>query len=74
MDATELSFESDCEVLYDYPELPDFIQMLQIKWCLDDVLFDASEMELPSQFLLTKTGFAWGDLDEDPISEVLELN
>lgn len=74
VDATGLSFNTVCEVLYDYAELPDFIQLLQDKGCLDDVPFDASEMEMANQvLLLTKTGFAWGDLDEDPVGEVLEL-
>lgn len=74
VDATGLSFNSVCEVLYDYAELPDFIQLLQDKGCLDDVLFDASEMEMANQvLLLTKTGFAWGDMDDDPVSQVLEL-
>ncbi len=70
----ELQFDSVCEVLYDYAELPDFIQLLQDKGCLDDVPFDASEMEMGNQvLLLTKKGFAWGDFDEEPINQVLEL-
>lgn len=74
VDATGLSFNSVCEVLYDYAELPDFIQMLQDKGCLDDVPFDPSEMEMANQvLLLTKNGFAWGDFDEEPINQVLEL-
>jgi len=74
MDATGLQFDTVCEVLYDYAELPDFIQLLQDKGCLDDVPFDASEMEMGNQvLLLTKKGFAWGDFDEEPINQVLEL-
>ncbi|MCA9194980.1 MAG: hypothetical protein KDB03_24580, partial [Planctomycetales bacterium] len=44
MDATGLQFDAACEILYDYAELPDFIQLLQDRGCLDDVPFDASEM------------------------------
>lgn len=48
--------------------------MLQEKGCLDEEAFDVSEMEMANQvLLLTKNGFAWGDMDEDPVSEVLEL-
>ena len=74
VDATGLPFDSVCEVLYDYAELPGFIQSLQDRGCLDDVPFDASEMEMGNQvLLLTKKGFAWGDFDEEPINRVLEL-
>ena len=74
MDATGLQFDSVCEILYDYAELPDFIQLLQDRGCLDDVPFDASEMDMGNQvLLLTKKGFAWGDFDEEPINQVLEL-
>ncbi len=52
MDATGLQFDSACEILYDYAELPGFIQLLQDRGCLDDVPFDASEMEMGNQVLL----------------------
>ncbi len=66
MDTTGLQFDSVCEVLYDYAELPDFIQLLQDKGRLDDVPFDASEMEMGNQvLLLTKKGFAWAILTKN---------
>lgn len=73
-DATGLSFDQVDQSLHRYTKLPDFIDMLRDKGCLEDVAFDVNEMEMANQvLLLTKNGFAWGDMDEDPVSEVLEL-
>jgi len=61
-------------LLHQQTKLPGFMETMERKGCLDERVFDISKHEMTNQvLLLTSKGFAWGDMDEEPVNRVLEM-
>jgi hypothetical protein len=73
-DATELPFDEADMLLHQYPNLPDFLEAIRRRGSFDREALKQSDLDLTDQILLlTQDSIAWGDMDENPVSEVLEL-
>ena len=72
-DATGATFEQVDQLLYLHPTLPDFIETMQEEGFLNADAIDYLQADLSSNvLLLTKSGFAWGEVDDGPINTVME--
>jgi hypothetical protein len=72
-DATGMTFEQVDHFLYRHPTLPDFIETLKEEGFLNADAVDYSQADLSSNvLLLTESGFAWGEMDDEPIDFVME--
>lgn len=73
-DIAEMPFEDAEALLHQQTELPGFMDAMMRKGCLDEKVIDISKHEMTSQLLLlTSKGFAWGEMDEEPVNRVLEM-
>jgi hypothetical protein len=50
------------------------MEAMMRRGCLDEKVIDISKYEVTGQvLLLTSKGFAWGEMDEEPVSSVLAM-
>jgi DNA-binding MarR family transcriptional regulator len=72
-DATGATFEQVEQLLYQHPTLPDFIETMQEEGFLNAGAINYSQADLSSNLLLlTKSGFAWGEVEDGPLNSAIE--
>lgn len=73
-DIAEMPFEDAEALLHQEPNLSGFMEAMRRMGCLDENVIDISKHEMTNQVLLmTSKGFAWGEMDEEPVNRVLEM-
>lgn len=70
----EMPFDQADMLLHQQTKLSGFMETMRRNGCLDENVRDISEYEMTNQvLLLTTKGFAWGEMDEEPVNRVLQM-
>ncbi len=73
-DLAEIPFEEADDLLRQQPDLHRLMEAMMRKGCLDEKVIDISKYEMTGQvLLLTSKGFAWGEMDDEPVNRVLAM-